>query len=184
MRAWIALLVLAACVLVPKALYAGVFEVSAGFSFSRSNYTEENYSWTRRWGASLGYHITESSQIELSFQDVTDRTMITGYEDTTFHDKIYAVNWVQSLLKKDVAVQPYLKAGVGQLNREATGFYASGASPPRIVDSLTGILGAGLKIHLTRGLGMRTEVSTYLTGGKLSTWEDNVSFSTGLSFYF
>src|SRR4051812_23713666 len=172
MSAWIARfwafgLVLAACIMIPRGAHAGVFEVSAGFSYSHSNYSDENFSWSRRWGASMGYHFTESSEIELSFQDVTDRTKIDGYEDTTFHDQIYAVNWVQTLVGKGASFEPYVKFGIGQLNRDATGTYAGGVTPPAVLDSVTGIVGAGLKIHLTRGLGLRCEASTYLTNGML-----------------
>lgn len=165
---------------------AGAFEVSLGFSFSRSNYgSEYNYSWTRRWGASLGYEFNEKSQIEFAYQDLTDRTFIEGYQDTVFWDRVYSVNWVQSLLGKAYAFQPYFKAGVGQLNRDATGTYGGGASAPVAqVDSITGVLGAGFRLYFTRTIAFRAEATSYLTGGALSTWQDNWSTSLGLSLVF
>lgn len=163
---------------------AGAFEVSGGFNFNRSNYSETSYSWNRRWGASVGYHFTERSGIEFSFQDVVDRTMISGYEDTTFHDQVASINWIQELLGKKYAVQPYFKVGVGQLNRTATGVYAGGGSPPLLVDSLTGVAGAGLRIYLTRTFGLRFEGTSYLSGGSIATWRDNFALSFGASIYF
>ena len=163
---------------------AGSFEASAGFSFNRSRYSDDSYSWSRRWGSSLGYHFSDRTELEVAFQDIVDRTKIVGFEDTTFHDTIFSVNWVQGLVGKDWAVQPYVKVGVGQLNREATGSYANGVSPPTIVDSLTGILGAGARIYITRTFAIRTEVSSYLEGGKIKTWQQNIGVTAGLSYYF
>lgn len=157
------------------------FELSGGFNFNQSSYTGDNYSWSRRFGATFGYYVSAMSQIEISFQDITDRTKITGYEDTTFHDQITSVNWVQTLASRKSPVQPYVKAGVGQLNREATGNYASGGSPPLLYDSVTGVLGGGVRLYLTKTLGVRAEGTTYLTGGSIGTYKDNFGFTFGVS---
>ncbi len=164
-------------------LYAadGVWESSVGFSFNKTTYSEGNYNWTRRWGASVGYHFTERSSVEIGFQDVVDRTKIVSYEDTTFHDQIYSLNWVQSFLPKTQPVQPYVKAGVAQLNREATGVYANGASPISRVDSVSALLGAGVRIYITRNLAIRTEATSYMPGGSIKVWKDNFAYTLGLS---
>ncbi|MCM2279506.1 MAG: hypothetical protein NDJ89_15630 [Oligoflexia bacterium] len=169
---------------IPYRAAAESFEVSTGFSFNKSNYSDNNYSWTRRWGATFGFHFSERSGIEFSAQDVVDRTSISGYEDTTFHDRIYSINWFQSLAGRNAPLQPYFKIGVGQLNRNASGNYAFGATPPLEVDSVTGVLAGGLRVYLTRTLGLKGEVTSYLTGGRLSTWKDNIGITTGLSVYF
>lgn len=163
---------------------AGRFEVSSGFSYSRTDYGNSNYSWTRRWAGSFGYHFSERSEIEVSIQDVVDRTLIHGYQDTTTHDQIYSLSWVQSMLGKGYLIDPYVKVGAGQLNRDASGTYAFGGSPASQVDSLTVLLGAGIRFNITKGFGIRTEVNSYLTGGSISTYRDNVSYNAGVSFYF
>ena len=171
---------------VPRAASAaaGTFEVSSGFSFTRSQYGDARDNWVRRWGASVGYHLTELSEIEFGFQDVFDRTKITGFEDTSFHDQIFSANWVQAFLGKAYAVQPYVKIGIGQLNRDASGIYtAFGTLPPAQIDAVTGILGAGFRIYLTRTFGLRGEVNSYLTGGSIRTWRDNVGATLGLSVF-
>lgn len=159
-------------------------EISFGFSYNRTNYSETSFSWTRRWGASLGYHLTELTEIELGFQDVWDRNQIIGYEDTTFHDQIYSINWVQSFVGRAYPIQPYLKGGVGQLNREAQGTFGNGASPPAILDSVTGIAGVGMRIYLTRNFAIRSEFTSFIAGGRISTWRDNLSYTLGGSFFF
>lgn len=164
---------------------AGVFEISLGCSYNRSNYSDRDYSWSRKLGAGIGYHISEKSQIELAFQDIFDRTKIDGYEDTSLHDRIYSLNWVQSLIGKNFPIQPYVKIGIGQLNRDAEGTYLGGnASPPVQMDSVTVVLGAGLRLYVLKNFAIRSEATSYLTGGNIRTYKDNVSLSVGASFYF
>ena len=167
----------------PKGALAQV-ELSAGFSFSRTNYTTDSYTWNRKWGASFGYHFTERSGIEFSVQEIVDRTFIVNYEDTTFHDNVYSVSWIQDLAGRHFPVQPYAKIGIGQLNRDASGSYFNGASPPLMVDSVTGVLAAGCRFYLTNNFAVRTEATTYLSGGNISTWKDNIGFTAGLSVVF
>jgi hypothetical protein len=159
-------------------------EVSVGFSYTRSTYSEGNFNSNRRLGGSIGYNFFSNSSIELAFQDVVDRTFIAGYEDTRFHDRVYSANWVQGLVSRDFPVQPYVKGGVGQLNREADGKYSNGSSPPAKVDSLSAVMGAGLRIYFTRQFAIRSEVTSYLTGAKIATWRDNIGYTVGLSLMF
>ena len=163
---------------------AGMFELSFSVAFNRSNYTEVNYSWSRRYGVGLGYYFSELSQIEFAFQDVVARTYVERYEDTTFHDNIYSISIVQSLMPRSAPVQPYVKAGAGQVYRTITGSYSGVEIPRTQVASLTGILGAGIKVKVTDRVGLKTEATSYLVGGALGTWKDNYAISGGLSFYF
>src|SRR5688572_27074170 len=101
---WIASLWVFAAALCAAPTLAGTFEISAGFSYSQNNYSNGNFQWNRRWGASVGYHFLGLSELEVAFQDVYDRTKISGYQDTTFHDRIYSLNWVQSLAPKTFPV--------------------------------------------------------------------------------
>ena len=172
------------CVALPRQAAAGMFEFSLALAYNRSTYSEDNYEWNRRWGSSAGYQFSDKSGIEFAMQDVVNRIRIVGYEDTTTHDQIYSFNWIQNFLGKNAGFQPYVKVGVGQLNREATGTYAGGASPPLIVDSVTGVLGAGFRVYLVRNLALRTEATTYLSGGSIRTWKDNVGITIGASLYF
>lgn len=161
--------------------HAGGFEISLGGSFSKSTYTAGNYAWTRRLGGSIGYEFMDRSEIEYAFQDIVSRTLIQDYEDTTFHDQIFSLSWIQYLLGRNAPVQPYVKAGIGQLNREATGQYAGGASPARRVDAVTGVIGGGVRIYVTRTFAIRVEASSYLEGGQIATWRDNSAVTVGAS---
>jgi hypothetical protein len=179
-----ALFALLAILLTPWQAAADTIEVSAGFSFDKTTYSDENFSWTRRWGTSVGYYFNDKAELEFAFQDVVYRTHIVGFEDTNFHDQIYSANWVQSLWGKNHPIQPYFKAGIGQLNRDAGGTYANGVAPASKVDSLTVIAGAGLRLYLTRRFAIRTEATSYLSGGSIKSWSDNFAVNFGLSWFF
>lgn len=162
----------------------GLWEMSLGFSYSRKNYSPSDYESTRRWGATLGYMFLNRSEIELAYQNVIDRRFIKDYEDTVSYDQVYSVNWVQNIFGRESSVQPYFKVGVGQINRRNTGTYSNGYVPPREIDVVTVVLGTGLRIFITRSLALRGEATSYLTGGDIKTWQDNVSTTVGASLYF
>ncbi len=164
--------------------HAGVMEFSVGGSYSRTNYGAAGYSWTRRVGTSLGYYFLELTQLEFSVDDTIERSEIKDYQNTTFHSRTFGVNLVQQILGRQSFFQPFLKVGVGQLNREGSGTYAGGGSPNAIVDSVSGIVGAGMKLYITRTISIRAEATSYLQGGDINKWRDNISVSTGLSFMF
>ena len=134
--------------------------------------------------ADVPAYVNELAEIEFSFQDAVDRTKIPGYQDTTFHDRIFSAYWVQSFFDKNYFIQPYVKAGAGQLEREASGSYGDGVSPPSKVGSLTAVLGGGFKFYLTRTFAIRAELTSYLAGGKIGSWQDNYNITYGFSYLF
>jgi hypothetical protein len=163
---------------------SGDLETSFGFSFNRTQYEGGSFNWTRRWGASIGYSFNDTSELEASFQDVYNRNKFIGFEDATYHDQIYSANWVQSLLGPGYSLQPYIKGGIGQLNRRAMVSNSSGITKSSSIGQLTGVLGAGFKYHFTRTFAIRVEATSYLTGGRISTFKDNVAVQVGGSITF
>ena len=168
--------------------FAGVYELGAGFSFDKRQFDDESFNWNRRWSFTGGYHFTDSSGIEVGFQDVVDRTFIKNFQDTTFHDQILSVSWIQTFFDRQSSFRPFFKAGVGQLFRKASGSYQIGAttavSPAPEVSSVTAVFGIGFKYFFLQNMALRLEVTTYLPGGSLRTWQDNVAISIGTSFFF
>lgn len=160
------------------------FELSGTFSYSQSNFGGTNFEWTRRYMVSFGYYFLAMSEIEFSVQDNFDRTKIDGVADTAFHDQIYSLDWVQSLLPRHAAIQPYVKLGIGELNRTASGTYASGDAPPSEYDALTIVMGIGMRIFAANTFAIKGEATTYLLGGQMSSWQNNLAFNVGISFYF
>jgi hypothetical protein len=170
--------------LLPNFASAGVFDLSGTMFYSASSYGTTGFQWKRGWEVSLGYYFMDLTEIQISAEDIVDRTMIQNIEDTTFHDQIYSVELVQSLLPKSAGFQPFVKAGIGQLIREANGTYASGAAPPILLGSLTGIVGVGLRLFVLQQFSIKTEATSYLRDGAVSTMADNISARFGFSFYF
>lgn len=170
--------------LVTAPVLAGTMELSFGFNYNRTNYSEGNYSWNRRLGASVAYHFTATSGIEWSYAMVVDRTKIEGLQDTTFNDQVYSLNWVQSLTGSQTIFQPYFKAGIGQLNRDASGTYAGGVSPPPFLDALSAVLSTGFRLYFTKAFALRIEATTYLQNADFSKWKDNLGLTAGTSIYF
>lgn len=168
----------------PKTTLAAFFEVSSGWNYSRSEYSSTSYSWERRFGFSIGYNFGESSVIEASFQDSYSRNHFENFEDSTYHDQVYSVNWVQNILSKEHMFQPYFKLGVGQLNRQATVTDSLSRSQQSEQDSLTAVLGAGMRIFLTKRFAVRLEGTSYLSGAKIRTWRDNFGLTAGVSIFF
>jgi len=162
--------------------HAGFFELSGSFSFSHSGYADQGYSWSRRWNVTFGYYFFTSSEIELSVQDAFYRTKLTDVEDTTFHDKIYSIDWVQSILPRHYIVQPYFKLGLGELNRNAGG--SDMGLVPTSYNQFTTIVGAGTRISIIRELSLKFEGITYLTNGDLSTWQQNFALQSGIAIFF
>lgn len=162
----------------------GVFEVGSGFSYSRSAYNAGSTSSTRSWNASFGYYFTQDSQVMFSYQDTTTHDIVPNVQDIQYRDRVYSVNLVYHLLGEGSLVRPYVRGGVGQLNRDATGTYQGGFSPPGRLDQVTVIGGLGLRVRVTQRVALKAEATSYLTGGSVSTWQDNFVVNVGGSFYF
>ncbi len=170
--------------LIPENAKAGLFEISFGFSFSRTNYSEVDFTWNRRWSASAGYYFTTTSSVELSFQSVTTRTYVSNLQNTVFKDKIYSLNWVQSFLSRKSPIRPYFKFGLGQLDRTATGSYSGGGTPPAELLALSIVMSLGLKWFVLRNFAIKMEGTSYLPRGSMRTFGDNFAVQFGTSVFF
>ncbi len=163
---------------------AGVFEVGGSYSYAHSAYNGGSYTYTKSWATSLGYYLSEESEVEFSYQDTSSAQFDPGINDLHFEDKVYSLNFLYHFGDDQASFKPYFRIGVGQLNRDATGVYEGGFNPPGRLDEVTVIGGAGVKWKLTSRLAIKSEFTTYLVGGSISTWQDNVTFNVGGSFYF
>ena len=168
----------------PLRALAGVYELGGSYSYTKSTYNAGSYTWTQKWSGSIGYYFTEDSELEFMYQDSTSKAFTSGYQDITYHDRVYSVNLSYFLFESEAAFRPYFRGGAGQLNRDVTGSYAAGYSPPGRLDEVTVILGAGVKAKLSRIFALKIDADSYLAGGGISTWRDNITLSIGGSFYF
>ena len=97
---------------------------------------------------------------------------------------VLLLNMVWNILDKQSVFQPYLKGGVGQLLRKASISNTSGQSQVQELAQLTGVIGAGFRIYITKATALRVEGTSYLSGAKLETWKDNFGMTFGVSLYY
>ena len=163
---------------------ADYWELSGGLNYNKSTYSGGSYSWNRRLGASIGYNFTDSSTLEIAYQKSYERDHYEGFEDSTFDDQVYSLNFVYNLLGKNASIQPYVKVGIGQLFRNSSVYDSVGRAQVNQLNQLTGVLGAGLKFYITKTFAIRAEATSYLSGAKIATWKDNFGATFGVSFYY
>jgi len=167
-----------------NASHAGVFELGTGFSWQRSNFGNDAYTWLRRYSVSFGYYFTEDSVFSFSYQDSTTKTFVPNVQDTTFRDQVYSLDVSYLFMDQGDTLRPYIKGGIGQLNRDASGTYAGGQRPPGRTDQITAIIGAGIKARISQRFGLKAEAVSYMVGGAISSWKDNLALSFGGSYFF
>lgn len=164
---------------------AGMFELGGSYSWSRSNYNAGSFNRTRSYGLSLGYYFTQDSELQFSYSDSKTDTYVPSVQDTSYHDRVYSLNMIYYLFDDKDPFRPFFRIGVGQLNRDATGSYpSSGYSAPGRLDQVSVIGGIGFKLKLTSQIALKSEATSYLTGGSIGSWQDNLSYSVGGAFYF
>jgi len=170
--------VLAIITLSPTIADAGVFELSGSFSFAKNRIDANNRSKRVSYRGAFGFHFTQVSGVELSYSMITTQYESSLNAGITVKDRIYSFRWVQSLVPRNTPVQPYIKVGVGQLNRNASGLI-SGKTDAVILD-----LAVGIRIFVSQQIAFNLEVNSYPEGGNISTWDENLLLSAGGSFYF
>ena len=164
---------------------AGVFELGGSYAYQKSTYNAGSYTWSQRWSGSLGYYFSQDSELELMYQDSLNKNYQLGVQDITYHDRVYSMNLLYYLMGQEAAIKPYFRIGGGQLNRDETGTYVgSNFSPPGRLDEITVILGFGLKAKVNSRISIKLDATSYLSGGAVSSWKDNLAISIGGSFYF
>jgi hypothetical protein len=163
---------------------AGVFETSLGYSYSKSTYNGGSFNSSHSWNGAIGYFFTQDSQVQFSYQDTRTAEFVPNVQDLLYRDRVYSLNLMYHLMSEGAPVRPFLRFGVGQLNRDATGSYQGGFSPPGRLDQVTVIGGVGMRVKLSSRFGLKIDGTSYLSGGRVSTWKDNFNLSLGGSFYF
>ena len=161
---------------------ANSIEISFEGSYSRQKYDSVSYTWNRRYAASIGYTFLNMSEIEISYQQIDTQTVYGSFQNVSYHDQIYSLDLVQSFLPKSYFFQPFVRLGIGQLNRNADGYFSNGSAPPAIADSITGVLGVGTKIYLSRRFAIRLQATSYISGGDINTWQQNISMNMGITY--
>jgi hypothetical protein len=183
MKTFFAILV-AATSFFSHAAHAGVFELGGAFAYNHNAYAGGSVTWTRSYSATFGYYLTADSEVEFSYQDSSNEDYEPVVQDITYRDRVYSINFLYHLMDEASSFRPYFRAGLGQLNRDMTGWYEGGYQPGGRLDQVTVIGGLGFKVKIVGRFSLKAEATTYLSGGEVSSWKDNVTVNIGGSIYF
>jgi hypothetical protein len=163
---------------------AGVFELGGAFAYNHNAYAGGSETWMRSYTATFGYYFTADSEVEFSYQDSTNEDFEPLVQDITYRDRVYSINFLYHLAEENATFRPFCRAGLGQLNRDMTGWYQGGYTPGGRLDQVTVIGGLGVKAKIVGRFSLKAEVTSYLSGGNISSWKDNITINIGGSFYF
>ena len=164
--------------------FAGVFELGGAFAYNHNAYAGGSVTWMRSYSGTFGYYLTADSEVEFSYQDSTNEDYEPSVQDITYRDRVYSINFLYHFMDEASTFRPYSRVGLGQLNRDMTGWYQGGYAPGGRLDQVTVIAGLGLKVKLVGRFSLKAEATTYLSGGAISSWKDNVTINIGGSVYF
>lgn len=178
-----------------SAAHAGFIEVGASGSYKRSNIDGTSFDESQSLTGSLAYYFDESSALELSYTDGSNRRVIgegqTVGHVTNMYYKMVGLDFVLTIGGREATIRPYIKLGgvyimekrIVDQYRDASGTYA----PNEIKDNpaLVPSGGIGFKLQLSQNWSLKVGAEAW-TSRPLS--EDNVTIDyagrAGLSFMF
>lgn len=160
---------------------APTIEISLMGSLSKTDYGNNTYSTSRHYTGTFGYFIAPTTELELSYENSSSFLNEDPAQTSTTSEQSLGFSLIQNLTPPRSMVNPYIKGGVGQYNRQENGTISGIPSIPVDTKSPTGILGAGLRIALFRGFSLKGEGVTYLPDFHMSEAPLNFSIQIGLS---
>jgi hypothetical protein len=159
-------------------------EISAMASLSKTDYGNNTYTTSKRYTATLGVNLTLTTEIELSYSYTDSFLNQDPVQTTDTNEQTLGLSIVQSLVPPQFAVQPYAKVGVAQYNRRQTGTIAGIPTSPIETKSPSAILGAGLRVFLTRNFSLKAEGVTYLPNMHVDQGKNNFMVQAGVGWHF
>lgn len=196
MKPHIALLVLAVSVLAPSFARAGFVEIGASGSYRRSNIDVDAYDESKSLTGSLSYYFDESSALELSYTDGTNKRAIgegkpNGHVTTMYYSLI-GLDFVYTIGEREATFRPYVKAGANYIvEKRIVDQYRDSSGnlfPATIIEdepALVPSAGIGAKVSLTKNLSLKFGVDGWYSRpvGKDPVTIDYAA-RVGLSFMF
>ncbi len=181
--------------LFPQIIFAGVIETSALISYGDTNVGDSGRIKQSRYTASIAYRVTKVSAIELSYmhsESTVGTTIRIGSllvpevsQTIVYEDAAISASWIQNLVSSKSIIQPYVKVGAGRLIRKQKVTYSvalNGREQKKTEN--TGVIGAGLRLFLTKHMALKGEYVVYLPNFKTSDLSSNRNLSVGFSWLF
>lgn len=182
-----ALGVFLAVLLVPlPSLYAAepFGELSLMGSYSKTDYGNGSYSASRRYSVTLGYNFTTTTEIEISYSISDSFFDNDPYQTTSINEQALGLSIVQSLVPRSWYIQPYVKVGAAQYNREQSGTIGTIPTTSTSSKSPSGLLGGGVRVYLLRNFSLKVEGVTYLPDMQIAEANKNFAVQGGAGWEF
>jgi opacity protein-like surface antigen len=150
--------------------HAGLFEVSAGGTYRKSNIQSNAYEESQSFTGSLSYYFNDMSALELSYTDGATKWFVAGdgtaqnpNHTTWTYYTMLGLDFIFTLGERDAVLRPYVKAGVGYLLKKKIVDQIAGnqATPSEDPVGLVPSAGAGVAIKLTSNLNIKFGVETW-----------------------
>lgn len=179
----------------PRA-HAGLFEIGASGSYKRSNIAVDAYDESSSLTGSLAYILTESSAIEASYTDGSNKRVISetvpNGHVTYLYYKTVGLDFIYTFGSKDKVLRPYVKGGANYIiSKRIVDQYrlANGTLwPATTLDDQPGLVptvGLGFRFGLTESISLKVGVDGW-TSRPLNSPPVTIDWigRAGLSWFF
>lgn len=196
MKLHIPLLVFSFMYIAPSLAQAGFVEIGASGSYRRSNIDVDAYDESKSITGSISYYFNESSALELSYTDSTNKRAISEGKPngrvTNMYSSLVGLDFVYTFGEREAPFRPYVKAGaIYILDKRIVDQYRDGSGnlfPATVFEdepALVPSAGVGFKVALTKNLSLKIGVDGWYSR---PVGKDPVSIDyaarAGLSFMF
>ena len=179
---------------------ASYFELSLSGSYSRTRYSDQDYSVNEAANAGLAYRFFGYSAIEFGYSvgkttsvrnsDVTiDSSTIIDKQIETIDSEVYSVSWKQYLAGNRSSIIPFFKLGYAAL--KTGGDLEWTLKDGRVVvfnvpveTEASGLAGLGLQIAVSSRLHLSLAAVSVFPKFDISRYEDKLTYSAGLTLFF
>lgn len=184
-----------ACLLIvglwlPRQACAIVTELGVSYGEKKTTFDANNDFQTESITASVSFYFAEKLALELSYTDATSLqhlqatpldTLRTVYQKS----QIIGADLIWIIADKTAMFQPFVKAGLAQVNRSQTIKDGSFPTDPAITDNaIVPNYGVGIKVAITDTFGLKATYSVWQTpiGGGATTNDDAIT--AGVTWIF
>jgi outer membrane protein W len=176
--------------------HAGFIEIGASGSYKKSNIAVDAYDESMSLTGSVAYYLTESSAIEASYTDGTNKRavspdVVNGHVTQMFYTTA-GLDFIYTFGGKDTAVRPYIKGGTNYIiTKRIVDQYRQGDGtlwPSNSIDDTPGLVpstGFGVRIGLTEAISLKVGVDGW-TSRPINKQPVTVDWfgRAGLSWFF
>ncbi len=151
---------------------------------TRSDYGDGSYSRSQRFTAAIGINLTSVTEIELTYSTGSTTLLNEPIQTSQTRERTYGASLIQTLVPASWRIQPYVRLGVAQYQREQESTYYGVALGRSTVNDPSAMVGAGLRLFITSGLSLRVEATGYMPRMDVNAARKNYAVQAGVQVGF